>query len=279
MFESVIGKKCKLLNYPPCDVIVDASHEACESCDGPLEIVKVTNKRLFISVCLAASIAILVIGFTALKIAFWLSKPAPARTIEATLAPADEAGLVKLLRSIYADGVKAPQEQARLQEAVRQLAVNSNWLTQKEEEIKGKADKTLASLKLGLAYTAREDYNQAQKEFRQSVEIDPENAFAWMNLAAADMKLGQLSQAKYACDKAITLDPHSWIAHYNLGSLYAINADKDNAIRELSEALRLVAEGQSPSITTATMAKQIKGDRSFDSLQKDRRFQELLARN
>jgi Flp pilus assembly protein TadD len=161
----------------------------------------------------------------------------------------------------------------------QQLAIEANWLAQKEEEIKGRANQMLASLKRGLDDAVREDYRQAEEEFKRCVELDPENAFAWINLAAAAMKTGRLEQAKYACEQAITLDPHSWLAHYNLGSLYAIRADKDSAIRELSEALRLVADGSSPPITLAEMAEQIRGDRSFDTLQKDRRFRQLLARN
>jgi Flp pilus assembly protein TadD len=225
------------------------------------------------------SMAILVAGAILLKRTAPLASIRRAEASQPASRSPGEASVVELLRSIYSDGTKDRQEQAKLEEAAGQFSVESKWLSQKEEEIKANADKMLASLKKGLSYAAGEDYKQAEKEFRYCVEIYPESTSAWSNLAATSMKVGRMEEAKYACDKAITLDPHSWVAHYNLGSLYAMRGERDNAIRELSEALRLVSEGKSPQMTKAEMSEHIKGDRSFESLQKDRRFHELLARN
>lgn len=279
MFQRVIGKRCEPKGYPACDVIVDSSLEICERCGGSLKVETGIDKKRAAGACLAVLAGILAVTFIALKVIPALSVSQQTQTVKQTSSSPGEASISKLLRSVYSDGVKDQQERAKLEEAVKQFSAESQWVSQREEQIKNDSNRLLSGIKRGLGYAASEDYTQAEREFRYCLEIDPESSPAWTNLAVVHIKTGHLEQAKQACDKAVSFDPQNWLARYNLGSLYAIKGDKDNALRELSEALRLVNEGQSPKITRAEVSKHIKADRSFGSLQNDRRFQELITRN
>jgi hypothetical protein len=59
----------------------------------------------------------------------------------------------------------------------------------------------------GLAAALSGDYATARDVYRRLVEKDPDNAYAWMSLAAADMNLRDLAGAKIAGQRVIALEP------------------------------------------------------------------------
>jgi tetratricopeptide (TPR) repeat protein len=184
--------------------------------------------------------------------------------------------LVRVLRSVYSDGVKTPEEQQQIEDLARQHSVAPGPLTQKEQEIKDRLSWSQSALKQGLIYASQKDYPQALKEFKHSTEVDPENSFAWANLAAAYVNLGRYEEAQAASDRALSLDSGNWLAHYNRGSLYAIRGENDRALEELSETLRLVETGGDQKVTRAEVVSHMKTDHTLDSLRPDARFREML---
>lgn len=207
------------------------------------------------------------------------ANPAPVPT-PAPQNGADAGGeMARRLRAIYADGIKTAEEQAEIERVSKQYSLDPAQVSQKEQETKDRLMSSEMSLKQGLAYVSQLNYSQALKEFVHSTESDPDNAFAWANLAAAYLNLNQQQQAIAACERALAIDPNNWLAHYNLGSIHANNGAKDNAIRELSEALRLVAADQSQKITKDEVMVQMKTDHTLKTLHDDSRFRQLLARN
>ena len=208
-----------------------------------------------------------------------LAPPITSATPERKVAVEDDKSIPRLLRVIYEDGIKTADEQHELDDLAQRVSIDSAKLAQMEQEIKDRINKSEISLKQGMVYANQKDYSQAVKEFKLSIEADSENAYAWANLASAYLNLNNQQEAQAACDRALALDSNNWFAHYNLGSLYARRGDKEQAISELSEALRLVAEGQSKRITSNEVMDHMKTDQMLNSLRSDQRFQRLLARN
>lgn len=188
------------------------------------------------------------------------------------------AELSALLRSIYADGIKTPEEQAEIERLASKHPVDRDRLIQREQETRDRLNKSDISLKQGMLYVAQKDYKQALKEFNHALEVDPENSYAWANLASAYLSLNDQKSARDACQKALQLDARNWLAHYNLGSLYAKGRDKDAAISELTIALELVAQDQARILTQAEIVSRMREDQSLSHLRTDSRFQQLLAR-
>jgi eukaryotic-like serine/threonine-protein kinase len=75
---------------------------------------------------------------------------------------------------------------------------------------------------LGIFYTRRRKYTDAIAQFQYVIELTPDNAPAYLNLAAVYLDMGdpeQFSAAEQALKKSIQLSP-SYPAYANLGLLY-----------------------------------------------------------
>jgi tetratricopeptide (TPR) repeat protein len=281
VFKRVKGKECIDKGFASCDDIVDSSLVICDKCGGKKRKVEAIDKRIVAALSLAIAVSIAGFTYLALNVKTYLAEEPDQSSRQAT-RPVDESshrGITDLFRSIYSDGIKTVEEQAEIDNLARRQAVDPVWLVQKEKEIKDRSESASSSLRKGLIYAAQQDYRQAAREFKRGAEIDPDNSFLWANLAAAHIKLSEMDEAQSACQKAIALDSQNWLAHYNLGALNANRGDKDSAIRELSEALRLVTEDRARQVSTSEVTDYMKADQSLNSLRNDPRFLQLLARN
>jgi len=72
--------------------------------------------------------------------------------------------------------------------------------------------------------------------YRRAVELAPNDARHWYNLASSERSLGRLLEAENACDRAIELDP-SHYRTYLLRSELRVQAPDSNHIAELHEVL------------------------------------------
>ena len=211
--------------------------------------------------------ALIVLSLAATGAYFWLPKSGNEADPE----------LSRLLRRVYADGIKTAEEQLEIDQLARKDALDPQRLARQEQEMKDRLSQSASSLKQGMAYAGQQNYSQAAKEFQHSVEVDPENGFAWANLCGAQLTLGQNQEAQSACAHALAVDANNWLAHYNLGSLQAKNGASDQALHELSEALRLVAEDRTQRVTKAEVINQMRTDPTLGGLRRDARFTQLLA--
>lgn len=82
-------------------------------------------------------------------------------------------------------------------------------------------------------------YRAARDLCEGLVREAPDEADAWVNLAAACVPLGDLRAGREALDRALGLDRESPIAYFSLGRLYAAEGKPDSAIGALRESLRL----------------------------------------
>jgi tetratricopeptide (TPR) repeat protein len=60
--------------------------------------------------------------------------------------------------------------------------------------------------KKGLTHAKIEDYEEAIKYFEKAIEIDPNNALAWISKANALIECGNGEEAKSCLDKASKID-------------------------------------------------------------------------
>jgi Tfp pilus assembly protein PilF len=100
-----------------------------------------------------------------------------------------------------------------------------------------------AAINLGGAYILQGKYSRAIPVLEAAIHLEPENAMAWVNLAAA--YLGKLplatqehqERAIEAYERALVLDPRAPNVHYNLGLIYLERRDMLRAAAHFYSAL------------------------------------------
>jgi tetratricopeptide (TPR) repeat protein len=84
-----------------------------------------------------------------------------------------------------------------------------------------------------------EDLPSAAYHFKEVTRLDPLRAGAFVNLGAIYNLLDQLDDAINALRRGLQLDPHRSEGYYNLGLVYRRKGQKDMAIQAYREALRV----------------------------------------
>ena len=83
---------------------------------------------------------------------------------------------------------------------------------------------------------------QAEKELREALQFEPDDAEALMRLGECAKEQGKLDDAIAFWNEAKRLDPTDAGVRAHLGDAYAKKRDRANALRELKEAERLDPE-------------------------------------
>jgi predicted O-linked N-acetylglucosamine transferase (SPINDLY family) len=99
---------------------------------------------------------------------------------------------------------------------------------------------------LGTAYQAMGEFEKAERGFRRIVEIKPDFAPAYNNIAFALEEQGKLDQALVAYKQAIDIKPDFVEAYYNMG----VTLHKQNTLHRAIETYKRVLELE-PSHTKA----------------------------
>jgi rhomboid protease GluP len=96
-----------------------------------------------------------------------------------------------------------------------------------------------AHFSLGQAYFNREQYPQAESEFKRVLELQPQNAGAHFNLGITLLNERRLDDARAAFTQMLAQDPKSADAHYGLGLALADEGKYQAAIEEFKAAAGL----------------------------------------
>ena len=123
---------------------------------------------------------------------------------------------------------------------------------------------------------ARGQRAAARSAFSRAISLDPGNAFAWANLGATEMLLGDAGKAKQAYDRALEVDDDNWLAHYNLGVYFARRGGHSQALAHLRrslEALRLNGSGRELN----SVLRDLQTNSAFSAMRHDPRFRDLIA--
>jgi tetratricopeptide (TPR) repeat protein len=92
---------------------------------------------------------------------------------------------------------------------------------------------------LGVIKQGRDDLAGAESEYRSAVAIDPDFVPALFNLAILRTQAGQEAEAVGLYEHIIEVDPQHAAAHLNLGFLLIERGDEERGRDELDEAVRL----------------------------------------
>ena len=106
------------------------------------------------------------------------------------------------------------------------------------------------------------DLQGARREFERATEILPDSDNAFYMLAITYDDLGETEKAARAFQKSIALNPNRAVAHSGYGEVLRKLNDKQGALREHSEALRL-NDGQgniAPFLIALGDAQELNGD-------------------
>jgi Flp pilus assembly protein TadD len=93
--------------------------------------------------------------------------------------------------------------------------------------------------RLGRLHLEAGNYGAAERQFRDAVETNKEDALSWIGLAAAYDNLGRFDLAERAYDQARRLRGDSLEIVNNLGYSYLLRGDGPRALAQFRRALAL----------------------------------------
>jgi len=128
-----------------------------------------------------------------------------------------------------------------------------------------------------LTLRRNEDWRDGQRLWESAVRVSPESAGAWNSLGAERGARGDFEGAAGAYAKALALDPNSWNASFNLGTLHLQRgrATGDYAMLERAEEWLELSERIRPDATRSqwflaetwwAMGRREKAKSSFERL-------------
>lgn len=107
-----------------------------------------------------------------------------------------------------------------------------------------KADPKQPNVHFGLGYLlwTQKQYPEAASEFRAELANDPNHVQAMVYLADSQIQMNQLDQVRPLLEKVEKLDPSLGLAHLDLGIIATDAGEHELALRELSQAAKLMPE-------------------------------------
>jgi tetratricopeptide (TPR) repeat protein len=125
-------------------------------------------------------------------------------------------------------------------------------------------------------YLLLRDPDAAAAEFQKELEINSKNAFAYLQIAALDLKRGAPEQALRPAREAVRLDAENALAHAALGRTFLMLGQTGDALVELETAVKLSPE--SPQTHFFLEQAYRRAGREADALQEGAEFRRLKAR-
>jgi rhomboid protease GluP len=161
---------------------------------------------------------------------------------DAPLRRASVVGVVVLVVALSALGVErwrgGPMRAARAFESISENDPNRT-IAQLQAIVKQRPNLAQAHSALAQAYFQREQFPQAETEFRRVLELQPQDVEARFNLGITLLNEERSGEAKAAFTQLLAQDAHSAVAHYGLGLVLAHDGNHQAAIEEFKTAAEL----------------------------------------
>ncbi len=123
---------------------------------------------------------------------------------------------------------------------------------------------------------ARGERTAARSAFTQAISLDPRNAFAWANLGATEMLLGNTAKARQAYDRALEADSDNWLANYNLSAYFARRGNRNAALDHLQRCFATLRRNGS-RLELDSVLRDLQSNSAFNTMRHDSRFSNLIA--
>jgi Tfp pilus assembly protein PilF len=127
--------------------------------------------------------------------------------------------------------------------SVMTLARNAVWRDEValwKDTIRKSPEASFPHFNLGLVYELKkQNYDDAIRQFREGLEIDPKSSAAHNRLANLLMEKGLLDDSQKEYQLVSELQPDSASSHYNLAVIEALRKRDQEAEREFQSAIRL----------------------------------------
>ncbi len=192
------------------------------------------------------------------------------------LSPELRRQMEQLLREVYRDGRVSMEDRERLDAFVSEQRIIPQEARSFETSVSGHIESSQQSLSRGNALVRQRQYAEAHAEYLRATEADPEDPVAWANLGASHMLLGRPEEAAVCYDRALRIDEHNWLAHYNRGLLAARKGDRESAFHHFEQALTWVPSAADRE--RGAMIRDLLEEPSLADLRGDPRFAEILNR-
>lgn len=105
--------------------------------------------------------------------------------------------------------------------------------------VRNSPESAIGHMNLGSAYQTEGQFDQAEAEFKKTLEINPNQAMAYSNLAGIYLEKNMLEEVKNNIKKALAVDPSYAESYYNLGKLHYKQNQLDESEAALKEAIRI----------------------------------------
>lgn len=125
----------------------------------------------------------------------------------------------------------------------------------------GAEERKAKYLERGIEYFEQDNYEKADIEFRNVLQIDPNTAEPYYYLGVINESKQEWRNAFSYYEKAVELDPGSIRARLKLGTFYVLSANYDKAAEQADQVLAREAENlDALAIKAAILVKQEKPD-------------------
>lgn len=119
----------------------------------------------------------------------------------------------------------------------------------------------------GEALRSMRRFREALTPLEAAADLCPSNVHIWTALGWCYKRTGQLSLAVEALEKAVDVQPHLPLLHYNLACYLSLSGEKRRALKSLSHALELDDE----------LRYSVIEEPDFDALRRDPEFMSLTS--
>ncbi len=117
------------------------------------------------------------------------------------------------------------------------FAVSSGWT--QETDNTGIIETAIRHQNLGLAYLEESQPSKAVEAFTALIELLPDEAIGYGNLAVAHLRLQQADAAELWAKRGIAIAPMDSQLHFILSEVYQLQGKSDLAVEAMNEAVRL----------------------------------------
>jgi tetratricopeptide (TPR) repeat protein len=127
-------------------------------------------------------------------------------------------------------------------EAMDEMKDQAGAISMFRAAVKANPHEPNAHFGLGYLLWEQKQYAEAETEFKAELANDPAHTQAMLYLADGMIQMRRMDEARPWLEKVVSLDAKNGLGHLDLGIVCAENGQNQDALRELTEAEKLIPE-------------------------------------